>query len=500
MSPTEDEASGVGMIGMGAGASTRVDPSAPASANPAALDAVKEAAGTVGFVHVLYGDPHGIARSKALSPEAFVSALEHGVDFSPGPLVFDTGHAIAVGIDDKAFVRELNGAGDMVVVPDPGTWAVTEHAGRRVGWILGEERLRSGEPHPLSSRRVLREVVRRAAEHGWAPVVGIELEFYLMHRLTGTYSGTPGGFGVQGVPEAVAPIDGGYQFNSTRLLEGALELLDPLWAPLRSLGARLRTVEHESGPGQLEITFAPQHALAAADTVLLLRTWLKSFAATHGLHVSFMGLPDLPGADPSGWHLHQCLRGTDGKPVFADDSGNLGPVGEAYVQGLVRRASEFALLSNPTVNAYHRFAAEHSLSPSRASWARENRGALVRVADGGAPEAAHVENRIGDPAANPYLYMAAQVASGMDGVIDGLSPAPAAGRPQEEGAPLPRSLGEAIGAFEASTAARSLVGEALHRALLDLKRSEWNRFIEAEGEFHLGRVSGWEGREYGAEF
>ena len=200
-------------------------------------------------------------------------------------------------------------------------------------------------------------------------------------------------------------------------------------------------------------------------------------------------------------HLHQCLRRPDGTPAFANAAGgHLNRVGEGYVQGLMRRACEFALLSNPTVNAYHRFAAEHSFSPSRASWARENRGALVRVTDGGSPEAAHVENRIGEPSANPYLYVAAQVSSGMEGVTDDLALIPAARRPQVEGAPLPQCLGEAIEAFDASKAGRCLLGDALHMALLALKRSEWSRFIDAEGEFRPGRVSDWEGREYGAEF
>lgn len=483
-------------IGIGAGASTRHGIVAQPD-----LDAVIEAAAGLDFVHVLYGDPHGIARSKALSPHALADALRHGVDFSPGPLVFDSGHAIALSIDDTAFVRELHGAGDMVVVPDLSTWAVTEHQGRRTGWVIGEERLRDGSPHPLSSRRVLREVVEGAAGLGWSPVVGIELEFYLLRRLHEVYAGTPGGFGVQGTPEPTVPVDGGYQFNSTRLLEGALDLLAPLWAPLRSLGARLRTVEHESGPGQLEITFAPQDAQAAADTVLLLRTWLKCFARGQGLHVSFMGLPAFPSADPSGWHLHQSLRRTDGSPVFADPAtGELGEVGGGYVEGLVRRAAEYSLLSNPTVNAYHRFGPAHSLSPSRASWARENRGALVRVADGGAPEAAHAENRIGDPTANPYLYLASQISSGVEGVADGLRLSAPAVRPQTQGTPLPETLGEAIEAFESSKAARELVGDDLHRALVELKRSEWNRFIAAEGGFRSGRVSEWEGREYGDEF
>ncbi|MFC9157205.1 glutamine synthetase [Streptomyces bauhiniae] len=484
--------------GMGAGTSTRPGAVTSGAGDPAAVLA---AARTVSVVHVLYGDPHGIARSKALSPGAFADALEDGVDFSPGPLVFDTGHAIAVSIDDTAFVSELRGAGDMVVVPDLGTWTVTESGGRRVGWVIGDERLRGGDPHPLSSRRVLRETVRRAARHGWTPVIGIELEFYLLRRLHEHYAGTPGGFGVQGLPEPVAVIDGGYQFNSTRLLEAALDLLTPLWGPLEALGARLRTVEHESGPGQLEITFAPQDALAAADTVLMLRTWLKCFTRPHGLHVSFMGLPAVDRGDPSGWHLHQSGLRADGTPWFAGGAdGELGPEGRSYVAGLVRRAADFALLSNGTVNAYHRFAPEHALSPTRLGWAREDRGALIRVADGGAPHSAHAENRVGDPTANPYLYIAAQVSSGVEGVVDALPLGPESRRPQQEGESLPRDLGEAVERFESSKAARELVGHDLHRALVELKRSEWNRFTEAAGEFHHGRVSEWEACEYSDEY
>lgn len=466
-----------------------------------ALERMRADIGSVDVVHVLFGDPHGIARSKALHPDAFLGALDHGMDFSPGSLVFDTGHAIAVSIDETAFVRELDGAGDMVVFPDIATWAVTARGGRRTGWVIGDERLRSGEPHPLSSRRVLREVVAEAVQHGWAPLVGIELEFYLLRLLGQGYTGAPGGFGVQGTPMAVELIDGGYQFNSTRLLEGALTLLAPHFDLLGALGSRLRTVEHESGPGQIEITFEPQDALAAADAVLLLRTWLKCFLPERGLHSSFMGLPALPGADPSGWHLHQSLRHTDGGPMFTGpDGGELGGSGRAYVAGLMRRTAEFALLSNPTVNAYHRFSNGHSLSPSRVAWAREHRGALVRVADGGAALAAHVENRIGDPAANPYLYIASQVSAGVEGVVDGLDLPPAAFRPQEDGETLPCSLGEAIPAFESSAAARRLVGPGLHQALVEIKRSEWARFVASEGDFRSGCVSDWEDREYRDEF
>src|SRR5262249_41487836 len=142
----------------------------------AAAERVEAALGEVDLVRLAFGDPHGLARSKTLPANTFRAVLRNGMDFRPGPFLFDTGHAIAVEFlaDRGVGVDELLGAGDFVVVPDPTTFQVLPGAGPRTAWVVGDEYLRDGTPHPLSSRDVLRRVCARYAAGDLEPVVGLE--------------------------------------------------------------------------------------------------------------------------------------------------------------------------------------------------------------------------------------------------------------------------------------------------------------------------------------
>lgn len=472
-----------------------------------AADQIRAELRDTDLVRVLFCDPHGIARSKTLTAPAFRSALRNGMDFSPGPFVFDTGHAVAVDfLGDRPLLDEIAGAGDFVVVPDPRTYTVLPNTkmsntalsdvGPRTALVIGDEFLRGGARHPLSSRDVLRRVEARYAAGGLAPVVGLEIEWYLTRRLPGPPGNAGNGFGLQGQAPAVQAVDSGYQFNGYLHYDAVSPVTDPLAALLTGLGFPLRSMEHESGPGQVESTFEPLGLLAAGDAMLLFRTLTKQECTRAGYHASFMSLPQLPGADPSGWHLHQSAVRTDtGENVFAGSGapGGLSPHGSAHVSGLLARAAEYCLLSVPTVNGYRRLAAGHVLAPTRVRWEREDRSAMVRVLGGGA--ASHVENRIGEPCANPYLAMAAQLSAGLDGV-EGLV--------RDDGSAqrvVPQSLAEALAAFRAGTA-RDLLGEPLARCLELLKQSEADRFAawcERHGRGEAG-VTDWEQREYFESF
>lgn len=458
------------------------------------------------LVRVLFCDPHGLARSKTLTASAFRSALRNGMDFSPGPFVFDTGHAVAVDfLGGGPLLDEIAGAGDFVVVPDPRTYtmlpdtvpdAALSDRKPRTALVIGDEFLRSGARHPLSSRDVLRRVETRYAAGGLTPVIGLEVEWYLTRRLPGPPGNAGNGFGLQGSAPAVQAVDSGYQFNGYQHYEAVSPVTDPLAALLTGLGFPLRSMEHESGPGQLETTFEPLGALSAADAMLLFRTLTKQECQRAGYHASFMSYPQLEGADPSGWHLHQSAVRTDtGENVFAGSGsgtgapGGLSPHGTAHVAGLLARAAEYCLLSVPTVNGYRRLASGHVLAPTRVRSAREDRSAMVRVLGGGA--ASHVENRIGEPCANPYLAMAAQLSAGLDGV-EGLV--------HDDGSAervLPQSLAEALAAFRAGSA-RRLLGEPLARCLELLKQSEADRFAAWCERHGLGEagVTDWEQQEY----
>jgi glutamine synthetase len=467
------------------------------------------------FVRVAFGDPHGLVRSKTVSADVFRGVLRNGMDYSPGPFVFDTGHAVAVDFFAEGGgigVPELTGAGDFIVVPDPLTFRVLPYTGRpdgsaRIGWVIGDEYLRSGAPHPLSARRRLRELLGTLHGRGLEAVIGLEVEWYLTRLLDQGFSGRVGGFGVQGEPPRVAPVDGGYQFNLDSLVDALMPVLEPLSDALVALGLPLRTMEHESGPGQLEFTFSPMTALAAADAMLLFRSVAKQVCARLGYHASFMALPGLPGFDPSGWHLHQSLFDRAGaRNAFAaqDGAGPLSPLGMSYMGGLLEHAAEASMLCVPTVNGYRRMGEGFSLSPDRVVWSPENRGAFLRVLGGDGEPTTHIENRVGEPNANPYLYLLAQLAAGLDGIDRALDPGAAAHDPHAPAArPLPGDLRQALAAFRDSALYRRVLGEPLFTCLTQLKQSELSRYedwLAKAGPLDEGAVSEWEHNEYFATY
>lgn len=445
----------------------------------------------VDLVRVVFCDPHGLARSKTVPAAMFPAVMRNGMDFSAGPFVFDTGHAVAVDFlsDPGLGVSEIVGAGDFVLVPDPRTFQVLPGTGCRTAWVLGDEYQRDGQPHPLASRGVLRRVSAEYAKRDLVPVIGLEVEWYLTQRLPGPPGNAGNGFGLQGPAPAVQAMNAGYQFNLDAYYDSVAQVADPLAAMLMALGLPLRTMEHESGPGQLETTFSPMNALDAADAMLLFRTQVKQFCARRGYHASFMTLPRVDSFDPSGWHVHQSVTSTKtNRNVFADQGGVISPDGEAYIEGLLARAREYCLLSVPTVNGYRRLAPEFTLSPTTPNWRYEDRTVMVRVLSSGS--STHVENRIGEPCANPYLAIASQLSAGLDGLTGCAPPA----HPE-----LPRSLREALRAFAGSGRAGDLLGGPLKACLSKLKESEAARFdawCAAEEGPAPGEVTEWEQREY----
>jgi glutamine synthetase len=199
----------------------------------------------------------------------------------------------------------------------------------------------------------------------------------------------------------------------------------------------------------------------------------------------------LPNVFASGWHLHQSIvsRGSGENAFMTKDSGQvLSPFGRNYLGGLLQHARASAAFSTPTINGYKRYRS-YSLAPDRAIWGRDNRGVMVRVLGGANDSATRLENRIGEPAANPYLYMGSQILSGLDGVDRGSDPGPSADTPYEtKASPLPKTLGEAVLALKDDPFFREALGAGFVDYYVHVKNAEIERF-QAE-------VSNWEHREY----
>jgi glutamine synthetase len=210
---------------------------------------------------------------------------------------------------------------------------------------------------------------------------------------------------------------------------------------------------------------------------------------------SFMCRPALPNLLSSGWHLHQSLIDREtGSNAFQHAEG-LSPLGMHYLGGLLAHAPAAACVATPTVNGYKRYRS-YSMAPDRAIWARDNRGVMVRVMGQPDDPATHLENRIGEPAANPYLYIASQIHCGLDGIARRLDPGVSADTPYETAAPpLPKTLAEAAHALRKDEALRAGFGGGFVDYYAHIKEAEFARFAK-EADASNPDVTRWEQNEY----
>jgi glutamine synthetase len=448
-------------------------------------------------------DQHGIVRARALSPEAAIAAFGNGLDFSGAIYSLDTGNSVFVppfAAGGGFGIAEFTGFPDVVLVPDPTTFQILPWADR-TGWLLCDAYFANGQPVPLDGRGLLRRQLAPLAETGYDFTIGLEIEFSIFTPTPGLLAPENAGFSPR--PPAVSVFERGYQFLSETRLDSMAATLDALRDALWAVGLPPRSMEDEWGPGQVEMTFAPMSGLAAADAAVLFRSAVKQVCRRRGLLASFMCRPGLANITSSGWHLHQSLKSlADGRNAFASDDSPLSGVGMSYVAGLIEHAVPSLPFAAPTVNGYKRFR-PYSFAPDRVAWAIENRGALIRVQGSPGDAAAHVEYRAGEPAANPYLYLAASLAAGLDGVVRGLTPPPPAEADPyaDEGlVQLPTSLTAAVKSLDGDAFFRAAFGDTFVNYLVMMKRAEITRYEAALAEAGMtdspDEVTDWEMREY----
>lgn len=445
-------------------------------------------------VRFSFPDQHGILRGKTLVTAEAVKALREGVAVTTTLFAKDTAHRTVFPVFTRGGgfdMPEMQGAADALMIADPATYCRLPWAAA-TGWLLCDTFFPGGRPVPFDTRRIYRNVLDRLADSGHAFFAGLEIEFHAYRLLDAHLApGDAGVPGMPGTPPEVALLSPGYQY----LTEQRYDLIEPLVEILRrdlqAMGLPLRSMEVEFGPSQMELTFAAGIGLKPADDMVLFRSAVKQICRRHGYHATFMCRPKLPNAMSSGWHLHQSLRrlADDGNAFVADDPAqDLSPTGRHYLGGLLAHARATTALSTPTINGYRRYR-PNSLAPDRVLWGRDNRGAMIRLIGGGGDPVTHLENRIGEPAANPYLYFASQIVAGMDGMARQLDPGPSADTPYDTNAQtLPASLPEALAALRADAALTNGLGAGFVDYFCRIKEAEIARF-NAE-------VTEWEHREY----
>ena len=438
-------------------------------------------------VRFSFADQHGVLRGKTLAASEVKEALERGVTVTSTLLLKDTAHRTvfpAFTPGGGVGIAEMQGAADVLMKPDTATFRVLPWA-PDTGWMLCDLAFQDGQPVPFCTRSLLRAALMKLAAAGYEFQAGLEVEFHVFRIVDPRLA--PADAGQPGTPPDVDLLTTGYQY----LTEQRYDLIDPvmqiLQRDLGALGLPLRSFEVEFGPSQFELTLGVLPGLAAADAMVLLRSAVKQGLRRHGYHATFMCRPKLPNVMSSGWHLHQSLS-RDAANAFTSPKEDLSETGKQWLAGLLAHARGAAALSTPTLNGYKRYR-PYSLAPDRVIWGKENRGAMLRVVGGPDDAGARIENRAGEPAANPYLYFASQIHSGMDGLARKLAPPASADTPYEAKAErLPATLGEALAALREDACLKDGLGAQFVDYYCRIKEAEIARFnLE---------VSDWEHREY----
>jgi len=423
----------------------------------------------VRFVDLQFTDVVGSVKTVTIPSEELGAAVEHGTWFD--------------GSSMESLARTAES--DMYLVPDPGTFQLLPWVGegataRLICWVTSPD----GESYPGDPRGALTRAIEAATQLGFEYRCGPEVEFFLLER---------SGAG------AVSPLphdrDGYFDFATDR----SIAIRQTMVTAIQSMGIAVNTVHHEIAAGQHEIDFAHAPALKAADDVITFRYTLRAMAQQAGIIASFMPKP-FHGRSGSGMHIHQSLLHLkDGGNAFHSDKDEYGlsDLASHFIAGQLHHAAGMCLVLAPLVNSYKRLVRGFE-APVFVSWARTNRGALVRVPHVGRREATRVELRSPDPSCNPYLAFAVMLRCGLDGIERRL-PLPAAVEESLYGfddvelerrnvGVLPDNLKDAIAAFRADEVVRDALGDHLAERFLEAKLMEWRDY--------RAQVTPWELEQY----
>ncbi len=441
-------------------------------------------------IRLAFADQHGVLRGKTLMVPAAISALTDGCAMTSTLLLKDTSHRTVFPVwQPGAGVGNplLEGACDFIMLPDPETFHVLPWV-EGTGWMLCDIYMPDGEPVPYSTRRILKDSVAKLDERGWSCRTGLELEFHILaitdQNLRPEQTGQPA------TPPSVSLTTHGFQY----LTEVRADQLQPVTDLLRNtcegLDLPLRSIETEFGPSQVEFTFDPAGAVETADTMMLFKSAAKQVCRRQGLHATFMCRPQVPGLFSSGWHLHQSIADGEGNSLFMPqaEGDHLSVPGMNYLAGLLEHAAQSMILAAPTLNGYKRYR-PHTLAPDRINWGLDNKGAMLRVIGGAGEPGTRIENRIAEPSANPYLFIAGQIMAGLDGLERALDPVEPSHSPYSDNAPaVPANLIQAVDLFRGSRFFRGHLGDRFVDYLCAIKQAEIDRF--------LSEVTDWDQREY----
>ncbi|MFC3039993.1 type I glutamate--ammonia ligase [Virgibacillus xinjiangensis] len=411
----------------------------------------------VRFIRLQFTDMLGTIKNVEIP----LSQLDKALD---NKMMFD-------GSSIEGFVRIEES--DMYLYPDLDTFVVfpwTSEKGKVARFICDIYNA-DGTPFEGCPRYNLKRNLKKMEELGFDSFnIGTEPEFFLFKL---DEAGQPSlELNDHGGYFDLAPTDLGENCRRDIVLE------------LEEMGFEIEASHHEVAPGQHEIDFKYSDAVKHADDIQTFKLVVKTIARKHNLHATFMPKP-LFGVNGSGMHVNMSLF-KNGENVFLDENGDLelSDVAYQFTAGILKHATNFTAVTNPTVNSYKRLVPGYE-APSYVAWSASNRSPLIRV-----PKSRGLSTRIEvrsvDPSANPYMAMAVLLASGLDGVENKLTPPQSVDRNiyvmtkeerEENGVKdLPATLMGALEEMQQDKVIVNALGEHLYEHFVEAKEIEWDMF------------------------
>ncbi|MDF2987822.1 MAG: glnA [Eubacterium sp.] len=405
-------------------------------------------------IEIGFADINGVLRGKRLPARFFLKSYLEGTGMAKAPFAWD----IQCGVyDDVELANFGNGFPDMLVKPVISTL-------RKIPWrdgsafVFSETLYEDGSPLEVNPREILKNIIKRYNDRGYRPLVGSELEFYLLDSNK-------------------KPLFNGVQCYS--LYRGAeLEhVIGEMRNSLEELGINMEAFHIEYGPAQIEVIPEYGDALEMADNTVLIKNTIKEIARKHGLYATFMAKP-WEQESGCGYHVHQSLWDMELKRnCFEIDE----TLAQNYLAGLIRNSRDFMVLGSPNINSYKRFR-ENSFAPVNVTWAHDNRTVSTRSLLG-LGKGSRFEHRTGSADANPYLIIAASLAAGLYGIENKLK----VPENDQNKQVLPNTLEKALEYFEHSEVAKEFFGEKFVKLYVTLGKHEVELYNTAVTDWEWAR-------------
>ena len=416
-------------------------------------------------VECIVSDIAGIARGKTMPARKFIKQENL---FLPNSIFYQTITGTYAEMDG---IKDQWTESDILLTADMSTATSAPWTGDITLQVIHDITNLDGEPVGLSPRNVLKRVLSFYQAQGWQPIVAPELEFYLTKPNINPDDPIEPQIGRTG-----RKVVGGQAYSMSAVDEYG-PVIDDIYDFAEAQGFEIDTIIQEGGAGQIEINLQHGEPVELADQVFFYKRLIREAALRHDCFATFMAKPmqDEPG---SAMHIHQSVidRKT-GNNIFSKKDGTPTDLFYGFIAGQQQHLPSVFCMLAPYVNSYRRFVPDDA-APTNLEWSNDNRTTGLRIPIA-SPQARRVENRVSGMDCNPYLALAASLASGFLGMKNALKPRDeATGESYDSEFTVPRSLMGALDSFSENTELTDMLGNDFCELYRAIKVSESDEFLQ----------------------